>query len=239
MRASQNKQRIICRCRQELQQYDMQTRHNEEIKGLYDEMRGWRHDYHNHLQVIHGYLQLEKYGKLEAYLKEIEGGITGMEMPVNSGNSLIDAIVSSKILLARNQGIQASASICVPSDLSMDDTDLCVLLGNLLDNAVEACERITDPEAKRFIEIEMRLMKGHLHITVGNSTNGNVRMMGPRFLSDKNGRYHGIGIRHIDEITEKYGGYINRRHENCIFETNIMLPIKKVFQPGLQTFETV
>lgn len=221
-----------------IQQNDMLVRHSEEIAGLYDEMRGWRHDYHNHLQVIHGYLQLKKYDKLEAYLKGIENNITGMEMPINSGNLLVDAIISSKILLASNQNIDTHANIQVPTHLKMSETDMCVLLGNLLDNAIEACQRIIEPEVKRFIEVEIRAIKGHLYITVRNSTSGNVRMLDNIFLSDKNGRHHGVGIRHIDEITGKYEGYISRSHENCVFETTIMFPLEKIIQPVLQTSET-
>ena len=210
-----------------IQQNDMLMRHSEEITGLYDEMRGWRHDYHNHLQVIHGYLQLKKYEKLGAYLEQIERSITGMGLPVNSGNLLIDAIVGSKILFARNQNIQTDADIEAPSDLKMNDTDLSALLGNLLDNAVEACQRIADPGAKRFVEIEIRIIKGHLHVKVRNSTNGALRMQGANFLTDKSGRHHGVGIKHIDEITAKYGGYISRSHENCCVRDEHHAPTRK------------
>ncbi len=221
----------------ELQRYDMLMRHYEEIMSIYDEMRGWRHDYHNHLHVIHGYLQLEKYDKLKSYLKEIEQSITDMEMSVNSGNLLIDAIVSSKLLFTRNQDIQTRVNIYAPPVLSINDSDMCILLGNLLDNAIEACQRMIGVDTKRFIEIEIKTIKGHLHITVRNSTNGIVRKLGASFLTDKKEKYHGIGIRHIDEITDKYEGYVNRTHDNCVFETNIMFPIEYVCSTDLQTAE--
>jgi len=222
-----------------LQQYDMLMHHYEEIRGIYDEMHGWRHDYRNHLQAIYGYLQLKKYEKLDDYLKELEKSITDMETTVSSGNVLIDAIISSKLLVARNQNIQTSENIYAPPALNINDTDMCILLGNLLDNAIEACQRITGMEMNRLIEIEIKTIKGHLHITVRNSTNGIVRMSGAKFLSVKTERFHGIGIRHIDEITSKYDGYVNRKHKNCVFETNIMLPLESTCIAPLQTTETV
>ena len=217
-----------------LQRYDMLISHYEEIKSIYDEIRGFWHDYHNHLQVVNGYLELQQYEKLKKYLHEIEDSMGGIEMRVNSGNMLIDAIVSSKLLLIKNQNISVSVNIYVPPVLSISDIDMCILLGNLLDNAIEACQRMTGSSAKRFIEIDLKTIKGQLHITVRNSTNGILRMVGSHFLSDKRGKYHGIGIRNIDEITNKYDGYINRKHENCVFETNIMFPIEQACQNELQ-----
>ncbi|MPN35781.1 hypothetical protein SDC9_183283 [bioreactor metagenome] len=66
---------------------------------------------------------------------------------------------------------------------------------------------------------------------VKNSTSGYLKMSGSSFLSNKSGKHHGIGLRRIDEITTKYGGYVSRTHDNSVFETNIMLPLEKVLVP--------
>jgi sensor histidine kinase regulating citrate/malate metabolism len=209
----------------QIQQNEILIRHNEEIAGLYNEMRSWRHDYHNHLQVIQGYLQLGRFDKLIDYVNNLEDSIVYKPMPIDSGNPLIDALVGVKMLYMQKQNINANINIHVPSNLNVSDSDLCVLLGNLIDNAVEACQRITT-DINRFIELEMHALKGQLFIRIRNSTNSSVNMVGTKYLSEKPGRHHGIGMKHIDGIVARYNGYINRIYENSIFETNIMLPIE-------------
>lgn len=207
-----------------LQQSDMLQKHNQEISSLYEEIRGWRHDFHNHLQVLHGYLQLGKYDKLENYLNDMKDS-SDVLLSACSGNTTIDAIFGTKMIIARNHKIAFSTDIQVPSCLTCKDTDLCILLGNLLDNAIEACDKIENPDQEQFISVEMKVLKNQLYIHVRNSTNGVVKMSGSTYISDKAGSFHGIGLKHIDEIAEKYGGYVNRKHELCLFESQIMIPL--------------
>ncbi|SMC60680.1 sensor histidine kinase [Papillibacter cinnamivorans] len=207
-----------------LQQSDMLQKHNQEISSLYEEIRGWRHDFHNHLQVLHGYLQLGKYDKLENYLNDMKDS-SDVLLSACSGNTTIDAILGTKMIIARNHKIAFSTDIEVPSCLTCKDTDLCILLGNLLDNAIEACDKIENPDQEQFISVEMKVLKNQLYIHVRNSTNGVVKMSGSTYISDKAGSFHGIGLKHIDEIAEKYGGYVNRKHELCLFESQIMIPL--------------
>lgn len=208
-----------------LQQQEMIISYNKEISNLYEEMRIWIHDYHNHIQVILGYLQYEKYNKLIAYLEKIEMGFGNLKIFLDSGNQLIDSLVSSKILLAQNQNINIDVNIIIPNNLAISDDDLCVLFGNLLDNAIEACTRIEEIDSNRFIIFNTQVLKGHLHIMIKNSTI-RVKKIGEKYVSSKVGKHHGIGLKRIDEIIELYGGYISRMNENNIFETNISIPMK-------------
>jgi len=207
-----------------LQQNEMLLKHNEEVSFLYEKMRGLKHDLNNHLQVIHGYLDLKMYKKLDEYICNVEEGISVSELFVNTGNLAIDSIVSSKILLANNYNIKVNMSIQIPPELSISDNDICSLLGNLLDNAIEACQRISKTDSDRFLTLKMFVAKKQLCLLISNSTDGNIRRIGNAYISSKECRDHGIGIKRIDEIVFKYGGYIDRNISSNTFECKILLP---------------
>lgn len=207
-----------------LQQNELLLKHNEEISCLYEKMRGLKHDLNNHLQVIHGYLDLNLYHKLDEYICSVEEGILINELFMNTGNLAIDSIVSSKIYLAKSHNIEVNIDIQIPPQINIEDNDMCSLLGNLLDNAIEACQRITQPSEKCFLDLKMFLIKKQICLVIINSTDGNIHRVGNTFISSKQCRDHGIGIKRIDEIVQKYGGYTDRKISNNNFECKILLP---------------
>ncbi len=139
----------------------------EEIKTIYLNMRGWRHDYHNHIQVMKAHMALGQMEALSGYLDALEQELSRVDAYVKSGNLMIDAILNSKLSLARQQEIALHCTATLPERLSISDVDLCVILGNLLDNAIEACEKIAAEE--RFLRIYCAVIKNQLYISVQNS----------------------------------------------------------------------
>ena len=111
----------------------------------------------------------------------------------------------------------------VPERLTVSDIDLCVILGNLIDNGVESCEKMKETE-KKFIRVYIGIFKEQLYISVTNSTNEVIRRLDKEFISNKRGN-HGHGLKRIDNIVEKYDGFINRKNEPGAFATEIMLPL--------------
>lgn len=117
------------------------------------------------------------------------------------------------------------ATAAVPEEVAIPDTELFVLIGNLMDNAMEACMKL--PEEERFIRIYIDVIKKQLYICVTNSTDGMPRRRGNHFLSDKQGN-HGFGLLRIDEIVARHGGYLNCRAEDGVFATEVMLPLVRM-----------
>lgn len=115
-------------------------------------MRGWRHDYHNHLQAMKAYVKMGEYDKLDVYLKLLEKDLDNVNQLVECGNVNLDAVLNSKISLALNNGIDVEYKATCPPSLAVNDIDLCALIGNLIDNAVEACEKMKKDE-KQYIRI--------------------------------------------------------------------------------------
>lgn len=205
-------------------QSDLVSKYYEEIENMYRTMRMWKHNYHNHLQVMQAYIRMQQMKELESYLEDMQGEMVTMETVLKTGNVQADAILNSKIALMKHYGIPVDVTAIVPNDVGMTGTELSVLLGNLLDNALEACLKIDDPN-KRFIRIYIDILKDQLYICVTNAMVGKAHSQNGVFASTKNSR-HGFGLLSIDHIVKKNKGYLNRKSEQDVFATEVMLPIK-------------
>ena len=205
-------------------QNDLVAKHCEEVQNIYREMRGWRHDYHNHIQTMKAYRKLGEDGKLDEYLTALDADLTSVDTLIKSGNVKVDAILNSKLSLAKERQVNVSAKAIVPSELSMSEIDLCVILGNLLDNAIEAALRLED-EAARQIRVYIDIKRDQLYISITNTCGGSVRKQNGHYLSAKEGGSHGFGLMRVDRLIDKYAGYIKSRDEDGAFTTEVMLPI--------------
>ncbi len=194
----------------------------DEVHNLYLTMRGWRHDYHNHMQSVKAYLAMDSLDEAKAYLDRLEQDLDDIDLLFHTGNINADAILNSKISLAVKRGIQVDYKATVPKELAVSDIDLCVVIGNLIDNAVEACEKV-DPE-HQFIRLYIGILRRQLYVSVTNATSEVVRKLDEEYITTKRGD-HGHGLKRINNIVNKYDGYINRKNEPGVFVTEIMLPI--------------
>lgn len=206
-------------------QNDLVNRHYDEVETMYRKMRGWRHDYHNHIQVLKAHMSLKQYRQAEEYLDKLEEDLTTVDTVLKTGNVMVDAILNSKLTMIMERKIAVDATAIVPQDISISGIDLSVLIGNILDNAMEACMQIPE-EKDRFIRIYIDIVKKQLYLSVTNSMEGTARKTGNLFLSNKQGN-HGFGLLRIDSIVAKYNGFINRQTENGVFATEVMLPLLK------------
>ena len=204
-------------------QNDLTQKHCQEVDNLYRQTRGWRHDFKNHLQTMQAYLELGQLEPLEHYIRELTEDYNRMDMVLRTGNTMVDAILNSKLSLIQERHIAVDAAAAVPGDISISGIDLSVLIGNLLDNAMEACLELSE-EKERFIRIYIDIVKKQLYISVTNSMRGKAVRTGEGFLSRKQGS-HGFGLFRIDSIVAKYHGYLNRQSENGVFATEVMLPL--------------
>ncbi len=206
-------------------QNELVDRHYKEVETMYRKMRGWRHDYHNHIQVLQAQLELYQYTDAVEYLKNLADDLLKVDTVQKTGNTMVDAIISSKLALMKERNIRIDITAHVPQDILISGVDLCVLLGNMLDNAMEACSEISDIK-DRFIRIYIDIVKNHLYIAVTNSMKEGCKKEGRRYLSSKIGA-HGFGLLRIDSIVSKYNGFVNRQNEQDVFATEVMIPLWK------------
>lgn len=205
-------------------QAELLKEHTEEVENVYRQMRGWRHDYKNHIQSMKAYLELNRLDLLEEYLAELDEDLVAVDVSIRTGNVMADAILNSKLSIAESREISLNVKAEIPSNLPMQNVDLGVIIGNLLSNAIEGCLTIEDP-AERFIRVYITEMKQQLYISITNSMNQPIRKSFTGYLTTKTGKEHGFGLKRIDQTVAKYGGYVNRQHEADVFATEVLLPL--------------
>lgn len=196
--------------------------HFAEVDTMYQQIRGWRHDYRNHIQLLKSYAQAGNLLAIQHYLDELDGDLSKIDSVVKTGNQMMDSILNSKISLARAKAIEVSVEAQISMLLTTPDLDLCIIIGNLFDNAIEASLAL--PEAERLIRVYMEIKGQQLYISFTNFTaRKKQKKIGGRFQTSK-GNGHGFGLLRIDTIIERHGGYISRNSEDGAFTTEILLP---------------
>lgn len=194
-----------------------------EIQNMYRQVRGWRHDYRNHIQNMKIQLAEGNYEKLDSYLSELADDLNTVDTVIKTGNVMADAILNSKLSAAEKLNISLNVKANIPAEIPLSDVELCAVMGNLLDNAVEACGKL--PESERFMRIYIGCLKNQFYLSVQNSA-GEVKKSGDTYFSTKQDSHsHGYGIFRIDRVAKKYGGYVNRQNEEGVFATEIMVPL--------------
>lgn len=196
--------------------------HYQEVDNMYRKMRGWRHDYRNHIQAMKVMAANGNMDGIKAYLDELDTDLNTVDTVVKTGNAMADAILNSKISLAQSRNIAVLCDAHIPVKLKMSELDLCCILGNLFDNAIEASLAL--PEAERQIRVYMDMKGTQLYISFTNFTSGRkLDKVGNIFKTSK-GDGHGFGLVRIDNIIERLGGYLSRNSEDGAFTTEILIP---------------
>lgn len=210
-------------------QNELMETHFREVENMYQQMRGWRHDYRNHIQAMKAYAACGDLDAIIAYLDALDTDLSTVDTVVKTGNPMTDAILNSKISLARSRHIAVEADAHIPFSLRIPELDLCAIIGNLFDNAIEASMEL--PEEKRLIRVYMEMKNTQLYLSFTNLTAGKkLKKYGERFRTTK-GEGHGLGLARIDSIVEKLDGYLSRGSEDGAFTTELLLPQAAVSSP--------
>lgn len=196
--------------------------HYRGVENMYRQIRGWRHDYRNHIQMMKVLAANGDMDALKAYLDELDTDLNTVDTVVKTGNPMADAILNSKISLARSRNIPTQVDAHIPVKLKMSELDLCCIIGNLFDNAMEASMAL--PEEKRMIRVYMDMKGTQLYISFTNFTAAKkLSKVGKGFKTSK-GEGHGFGLVRIDDIVSRYDGYLSRNSEDGAFTTEILIP---------------
>lgn len=182
-----------------------------------------RHDFRHSLIVLYQYAQD---GNNDKILEHLTSYIDALKP--NSGtpiceNASLNTILIYYISLAQSEGIEVKSFIDVPNKLDLPDTELCVLTGNLMENAFEASRKVM--QGKRFIHIRMQMSSRKiLSLIISNSYEGEVQQKNGKFISSKHSGY-GIGLSSVKHITEKYNGIMRVEIKDSVFKVSILLNI--------------
>ncbi len=205
-----------------LYQAELLKTHYSEVENMYKKMRGWRHDYRNHIQVMKVHIAQGDIDSVANYLDLLDKDLQTVDIALKTGNAMVDAILNSKISLANAKGINVIADANIPVKLSISEIDLCVIIGNLFDNAIEASLLL--PEKNRLIRIYIDMKNTQFYISFTNFTKDKKQSKFGNLFRTTKGDNHGLGLVRIDSTIEKLGGYLSRNSESGAFTTEILLP---------------
>ena len=196
--------------------------HYQEVENMYRQMRGWRHDYRNHIQTMKVLASSGDLEGIRSYLDRLDTDLNTVDRAVKTGNAMADAILNSKISLAKSRDIPVQVDAHIPVRLKMSELDLCCVIGNLFDNAIEASLAL--PPEERLIRVYMDMKGTQLYLSFTNFTaQGKREKRNGRFLTTK-GEGHGFGLVRVDAIVERLDGYLSRNSEDGAFTTEILIP---------------
>lgn len=205
-------------------QSELLQKYCDEVESMYRKMRGWRHDYHNHIQAMQASMALGKYDEVSRYLSDLNADLTTVDTVIKTGRVMVDAILNGKLNIAAQNGIPVNAKAKIPEGTPVSDIDLCVMIGNLLDNAVEENRRI-EPE-NRFIRVYLGRKNTQFYLSVTNAAGKKQRKSGARFESSK-GYDHGFGLARVEDVVKKYGGYFSADSEDGGFTAELLIPLSE------------
>lgn len=206
------------------EQAAFQKKYAKTVKQQYDEMKRQRHDMKQHYSVLENLLIQEKYGLMEEYLLKSIESIENRENLIYIDNEYVNAILNRKISYARERKIDVSINL--PEKFSgVDEMDLCNLLGTLMDNAEEACEKVT---GKKMIELTMAQDADKIFIEIKNSIKESVLTGNKELITSKSDKStHGYGMKTIKKIMNKYEGHMDIWEEKGKFCINLVLYFEK------------
>ena len=205
--------------REQIAIYESELRANVEQDR---QVQALRHDMKHHIREIYSLADKNKDTDIIRYLDEMSDSMDNIEKVASTGNSVFDGILNyyaQKINQEMNN-VNFSVILKIPTDLEISSFDMNVILGNLLDNAMENVSGEVGQELQ--IEAVLEYIEGLLRIEVVNTFAGNVNKDGERFISHK-GQGHGFGLSNVKKITEKYSGYMMTEHESNRFKVVVLL----------------
>ena len=181
-------------------QEEQAKRHLEEVRSIHNEMRGYKHDFHHHLQALKGQLEAGEIDRAIAYIDQLDQTLQNVDTLLKTGNVTVDANI--------------------PDNLTLTDLELSIIIGNLLDNAIEACR---SAEGKKFIRISLHMKGKMLYFYMLNSAGAKKQKLGSLFKTSK-GSAHGFGLHRAENVLNEHGGWVKYNSEDGAFTSEFLVP---------------
>ena len=213
---------------EQIHMYETNKERNKTILQSAKSLQKWKHDYSNHLSVIHELIKAKSYHQLSQYVSEQRESLPQSFPIVSTGHPVIDAILTNKYAIAQSEHISFMYSVILPEHFPINDIEITGILGNLLDNSIEACtkiERKTDTHPQ--INVFLKPQRSMYHIHVENSSSGNYRykLNGQLDSTKTDQKNHGKGLTNVREIAERNSGFCNITAEKDSFTVDIYIPL--------------
>lgn len=195
----------------------------QSMKKRYEQQRRFSHDYKNQLNCIQGMLENGRTKEAAEYISGLTGSLRYNEMCVNTEHAVVNVMLNQKYQEAYDKGIVMTIVSGDLSGLTISEEDIVTLLGNLLDNAIEACEKLTE---NKVIQFKMVLEEDQLVLSIRNPVKDAVQIKDKQIVTSKQDKFrHGIGLLNVDSVIRKNNGTSVLKCENGWFSFAAMIPL--------------
>ena len=202
-------------------QIELQRRDYSMICQKMELSRIYRHDMHHHLIVLEGLLLQDNSSGALRYIQELSGKLLSLTQTIWSANTAVNAVLTAYLTQAEEAGCRVNADVRIPADLPYGEMDLCIILANTLENAINACREI---ETEKQITVKLELTQNHrLTLSVENTCPAPVEfgVNGLPITPLREG--HGLGLRSVQTVTDKYGGLLQCGWKEQRFHIQVIL----------------
>ena len=196
----------------------------EEAKTRYDETKSFRHDIRNHIAVVKKLLQGGKLEEAVSYIEDMDDMAEKMSFPCSTNNPVVDILVGNKLGIAKSMGIDVDCSLLLPYPCSLRDIDICIVLSNALDNAIQAVKNL-GAGTEKYIRVSGRTQGDFLMMEIENSFHG------------KEAFKKGTGLSNVKKVAEKYGGAMSIETQENVFVLHVLLIIPQHSESNTQQMD--
>lgn len=205
------------------QQYSFQAESMKEVKKQYEILQKTRHDYNNGLRLIQTLNNENNRDKINEYISKYLETQNHSVRIISTNNDYLNAIVNSKLTEANTKNIDVKVSVISDIECS-NNIDLCNIIGNMFDNAIEACQKCSHD---RTIQLDIQKNNDNILILMKNSIPDSVLKENPELVTDKKNKFrHGYGTKIIKELAEKYHGFADFYEQDRFFCCNVCLVLE-------------
>lgn len=206
-------------------QIDIQKEYYNALRGQINEVREIKHDIHHFIGVMRRLVDDGELDKLKIFLNKYGEKIQKENLPIFCENVVANSIIGYYYLQSKKYGINFDSRCNIDSEIPMSDSDICIILGNTLENAIDACRQMDNTQI-RFVSVQAGKMKNQRLIMVKNSYNGRLEARDGQFVTSKVSKSHGLGIRNIKKVIESYGGFVKIEYDEKEFTLMAATPEK-------------
>lgn len=197
-----------------------QERQYELINESVERIKEQQHDFRNHLNAIYYFGQNKDWKALKMYVDELRERTVEAKQFVNTGNIIFDGVLNYKLQKAEQEKIHMDLDVLIPTDIEIEPCDITIILGNLLDNSIEA----TKGKSDSWIRVKILYRLKRLNIIVTNTYSNELVYQGDFYQTSKQDKKkHGYGMRNIKEVVDRYDGIMDTNADNGVFTVTVSL----------------
>lgn len=203
---------------------NMECNYYMHVENNHERVRSLYHDMKNHMICIGN---LEDINQVRQYVNNINLELNSMNDSFNTGNKIVDIIMNDKKIKCMKNNINFECFIDLSKLDFIEMTDICIIFSNALDNSIQACQKIKNDKISKYIIVKVTYVNSFCVINIENSKTNKILQKNGNILTDKEDKFdHGIGIKNIKNIANKYEGEVNINFTENKFLLTIMIPLK-------------